>query len=273
MLFDFHTHIFPDTLAERAVSSLAQKFPESIKPETNGTFQGLLDSMQRSGVDMSLVVPIATKPSQTETLNRWAAEIDHDRVVMFGSINPHTDDYKRDIDLVASLRLKGIKLHPEYQDFLVNDKKMLDIYYYAFEKGLIIIQHAGEDIAYTAPFRGTPEMFADVARQMRGGVMVAAHLGGLLMWEEVREKLCGTEMYFDCSQSLEFMPKEQFVDIVNAHGADKVLFASDSPWGKPAVVKELLDNCGLDAEQRDLICYKNACRLLDIKPNVAQYNK
>ncbi len=262
MIFDFHTHIFPDALAERAVSGLAQKFPENVKPETDGTLNGLIQSMDRCGVDRSLVVPIATKPTQTERLNRWAADIHHDRVVAFGSINPHTDDYKRDIDLVVSLGLKGIKLHPEYQDFIVDAPDMLKIYDYAFEKDLIIIQHAGEDIAYTAPFRGTPAMFAEVMRVLGGGVMVAAHLGGLLMWDEVQQLLCGTDIYFDCSQSLGKMPKEQFVDIVNAHGADKILFASDSPWGSPLFMKEAVLNSGLSTEQQELIFYKNATRLL-----------
>ncbi len=264
MLIDFHTHIFPDNIAERAVSGLASKLPEGRAPETDGTLNGLIENMDRCGVDRSLIVPIATKPTQTESLNRWAADIKSERIIAFGSINPHTDDYKRDIDLVVSLGLKGIKLHPEYQDFLVDAPEMLKIYDYAFDNGLVIIQHAGEDIAYTAPFRGTPTMFKSVMKQLGGGVMVAAHLGGLLMWEEVREVLCGTDIYFDCSQSLEYMPNEQFTDIVNAHGADKILFASDSPWGSPLFMKNAVSKSGLSKEQQEQIFYINAVRILNL---------
>ncbi len=265
MIIDFHTHIFPDELAPRAMKGLLKHWVDQpIDPVTDGTKAGLIAEMDRTGVDISVIAQIATRPSQTEAGCRFAAEIADDRIIPFGSVNPYSDDYRRDIDLIVSYGLKGIKLHAEYQEFIVNSPEMLRIYDYAFEKGLIILQHSGFDIAYQPPYRSTPAMFADVMRQMKGGVMVAAHLGGVKMWDEVLELLCGTDIYLDTSQGVDYYTKKQFIDIVNAHGADKILFGTDSPWGSATRECKGILSCNFTAEQEYLIFEGNAKRILDL---------
>ncbi len=264
MLIDLHVHAFADKLVKRAMDGLLSHYEESKKPHTDGSVAGLLSAMERDGVDISVVAPIATKPEQTVALCRWAEEICSDCIVCIGSINPHSDDYRRDIDIVVSHGLKGIKLHAQYQDFIVDDPEMLKIYDYAFEKGLFILQHSGFDIAYNPPFKSTPAMFANVAKQLKGGVMIAAHLGGMFMWDEVLDKLCGSDVYIDCSMGCEQYTQKQFKDIVEAHGADKIFFGSDSPWGNPKKEYDAIKSCGLSQQQQDLIFYKNAKRLLGL---------
>ena len=145
MVIDFHTHAFPDRLAPRAIASLVEAAHGKYPPCSDGTVPGLIDNMDRFGVDLSVVQPVITKASQTESLNRWAKEIQNDRLISFGGLYPHTDDYKRDIDFLCELGFRGIKLHPEYQSFTVNDPKMLPIYDYALSKGMILLFHAGFD--------------------------------------------------------------------------------------------------------------------------------
>ena len=109
MVIDFHTHAFPDAIADRAIASLVKACGNLYKPCHNGTLAGLCDNMKCFGVDISVVQPVITKPSQTVTLNEWAASIQSDKIISFGGIHPDTDDYKRDIDFVCSLGLKGLK--------------------------------------------------------------------------------------------------------------------------------------------------------------------
>ncbi len=264
MLIDFHVHAFPDRLAKRAMEGLLSNYEEGKQTHTNGTIANLLSAMEHDGVDISVVLPIATKPEQTKALCSWAANIASEQIIPLGSINPHSDNYRRDIDLVVSYGLKGIKLHAQYQDFIVNAPEMLKIYDYAFNNGLFILQHSGFDIAYKPPFKSTPAMFADVARLLKGGVMIAAHLGGMLMWDEVLDRLCGSNIYLDCSMGSEHYSKEQFCNIVKAHGADKILFASDNPWGNPKKEYNAIKSCGLSQQEQDFIFYKNAKRLLGL---------
>ena len=262
MVIDFHTHAFPDAIAQRAIASLTANCSGMYVPCSNGTVDGLLKNMDAFGVDVSVVQPVITKQSQTETLNLWAQSICSDRVISFGGVFPHTDDYKRDIDFVCSLGLKGIKLHPEYQQFTVDAPEMLRLYDYALSRGLMILFHAGEDPAYPPPVHSSPKQFAAVSKAMQGGVMIAAHLGGINHWDDVERYLVGSDMYIDTSMGFSYYSHEQFLRIVKAHGADKVLFGSDSPWSKANEEIAALKSLPLTDQEKELILHKNAERLL-----------
>lgn len=264
MVIDFHTHAFPEKIAKRAIQSLVAGCNGEYMPCSDGTVSGLVNNMDKFGVDVSVVQPVVTKPSQTFTLNNWAKETVCDKLISFGGIHPGTDDYKRDLDFICELGLPGIKLHPEYQQFYVDDPYMLKIYDYALSKGLIILFHAGYDPAYPPPIHSTPKQFAEVSKQMRGGIMVAAHLGGQRQWNEVEEYLVGTDMYMDTSMGMNYYPHDQFVRIVKNHGADKILFGSDSPWSRAGEEIEALNSLSLTQEEKDLILHKNAKRILKI---------
>ncbi len=264
MVIDFHTHAFPDAIAARAIALLVQNCGGEYRPCSDGTLSGLLHNMDAFGVDMSVVQPVITKQSQTKSLNEWAASICSARMISFGGIYPHTDDYKRDIDFVCSLGLKGIKLHPEYQQFTVDAPAMLRLYDYALSKGLMLLFHAGVDPAYPPPVHSSPKQFAAISKAMQGGVMIAAHLGGMRQWDDVERYLAGTDMYIDTSMGFSYYPHDQFLRIVKAHGAQRVLFGSDAPWSKADREIATLQSLPLTEEEKACILYKNAERLLGL---------
>ena len=266
MIIDFHTHAFPDAIHERAIASLCVSSHNELTPCHDGSLSGLLTNMDKFGVDLSVVQPVITKPSQTKTLNEWAAKIteENDNIISFGGIHPHSDDWKRDIDFVCSLGLPGLKFHCEYQDFKIDDPLMLKIYDYAFSKGLIILHHAGYDPAFEEPFRSSPQMFANVLKEMKGGVMIAAHFGGGRQWDDVERYLVGRDIYLDTSMGQEYYPAEQFLRIVSNHGADKILFGSDSPWSKADYELEHINASALSDDEKALILGNNAKRLLGL---------
>jgi predicted TIM-barrel fold metal-dependent hydrolase len=153
MIIDFHTHVFPDDLAEKALSTLLANLNNLCTPVNNATTSGLLKNMDEWNIDISVVQPILTKQSQMKKTNVWARSICSDRIISFGSIYPYTDDYKRDIDFVVSLGLKGLKFHAEYQNFIIDDENTLKIYDYALSKDLIIMHHAGVDPGMPMPYK------------------------------------------------------------------------------------------------------------------------
>ncbi|MBO7218261.1 MAG: amidohydrolase family protein [Clostridia bacterium] len=266
MVIDFHTHAFPDNIHERAVGSLVTASRNRLRPYHNGSLSGLLSSMNNFGVDLSVVQPVITKPSQTKHLNEWAAKIteENKNIISFGGIHPHSPTWKEDIDFVCSLGLRGLKFHCEYQNFKVDDPFMLKIYDYAFSKGLIILHHAGYDPAFRAPFKSSPRMFYNVSKAMQGGVMIAAHLGGIKQWRRVEKYIVGTNIYIDTSMGQGLYDSKQFLRIVKNHGADKILFGSDSPWGNAKFELEKFNSLPLTDEERELILHKNAEKLLNI---------
>jgi len=131
-IIDFHTHIFPDAIAGKSIASLEEK--AGIKAATDGTLQGLLESMDRSGVDLSVILPVVTKPSQFDRINSFAAEVNAkygDRVLSFGGIHPDCEEYKNKLDAIKAMGLKGIKIHPDYQGVMIDDVRYMNIVEYA----------------------------------------------------------------------------------------------------------------------------------------------
>jgi predicted TIM-barrel fold metal-dependent hydrolase len=264
MIIDFHAHIFPDDLAHKAISTLLSNINNEYNPVTNGTKADLIKNMDEWGIDISVIQPVVTKQSQMQNINKWARSICSDRLISFGGIYPHTDDYKRDIDFVVDLGLKGLKFHAEYQNFNIDDKQMLKIYDYALSRGLIILHHAGVDPGMPAPYKSSPKQFAKIIEAMRGGIIIAAHLGGHAQWNDVEKYLIGKNIYLDTSMGFEYFSREQFLRIVKKHGADKILFASDSPWSNAKDEIDIIKTLQLTEQEIKMILGLNAKNILGI---------
>jgi predicted TIM-barrel fold metal-dependent hydrolase len=262
MVIDFHTHIFPDELAAKALRTLSDNIGNIYPLMSDGKVSGLLKNMDDWGIDISVVHPVVTNQPQMRKANEWAASVQSDRLVCFGSIYPHTDDYKRDIDFVSGLGLRGLKFHAEYQDFIVDDEYMMKIYDYALGKGLILLHHAGYDPAFPPPMKSSPRQFARIAQKMRGGVIIAAHLGGHAQWDDVEHHLAGSSIYLDTSMGFEYFPHDQLLRIVAKHGADKILFGSDSPWSNAQAEIERLKSLPLSKNDIDAVLGGNAGKIL-----------
>jgi predicted TIM-barrel fold metal-dependent hydrolase len=222
--------------------------------------------MRENGVDISVVLPIATKPSQTPSINRFASEIRWDGILSFYSLHPAQEDREAVLEGIAALGGRGIKLHPEFQYADVDSPEMLAILKKAAALGMIVVLHAGSDIGMPPPVHCSPEQLAralDAVPQVR---IVAAHLGGWRMWDQVEKLLVGREMYFDTAFVADYIAPEQYLRIIRSHGAEKILFGSDSPWESPAKTLEGLKALGLTAEEMQRITHDNAASLLGLKP-------
>lgn len=262
MVIDFHTHIFSEKIAAKAVGNLAAV--AGIQPVMDGTAAGLSAYMKQCGVDRAVVLPVMTKASQTKRMNEWFASVASDKLIPFGGIHPENEDYKERIADIKRLGMKGVKMHPEYQNFEVDDEKMYPLYEEILKQDLILVIHSGEDAAYTAPFRCTPKKLRTMVRAMGGGKIVAAHFGAHKMWDDVEELLVGEDLYFDTSMGTEYYTREQFLRIVRGHGVDKILFATDSPWSDAKTELEHIRAAGLtEAETEQILC-GNARTLLKL---------
>lgn len=260
MVVDFHVHCFPDELAARAVLSLGGA--AGITPRTDGTVSGIRKKMREAGVDISVVLPIATKPSQTSRLNDWAVSVQSDDIIAFGSVHPDFGEWKSELERLKALGIRGIKLHPDYQHFYVDDPKMFPLFEYAFGLGMILIFHAGVDIGLKPPYHCTPARLARVLDSFPGGTVIAAHMGGYDCWDAVEAYLVGREVYFDTSYSLKGLGNERTKRIIARHGYEKILFATDSPWADQREELELIKGLGLEDRAEKAIVGENAARLL-----------
>jgi predicted TIM-barrel fold metal-dependent hydrolase len=262
MIIDFHVHCFADELAQRAVEVLVGV--GGLPARSDGTVSGIRSSMKKAGVDKSVLLSIATKPQQTTKINQWAASIQADDIIPFGTLHPDFGDWKAELARIRSDGLKGVKFHPDYQQFYVNDPKMYPIYEKAAELGLVVIFHAGLDIGLPPPYHCTPERLQQVVREFRGTTFVAAHMGGYAYWDEVERYLAGEDLYFDTSFGLQSMKREQFDRIASLHGYDKLLFATDSPWEDQTEEVERLRGAMLSERLEKAVLGENAAKLLGL---------
>ena len=262
--FDFHTHAFTDALAERAVSGLADT--SGITPATDGTIAGLRKKMAENGIDRALLLPVATKPSQQTTINNWAAEIMGDGLYCCGTVHPDSEDAVREVERIKSLGLCGVKFHSEYQKFSPHEERMFPIYEKITELGLIAVFHGGWDPYSEDIVRATPQSFAALAEAFPHLTIVAAHLGGLGMWDDVERYTAGKyeNLWFDVGVISRYIEDEQLLRIIRMQGADKVLFGSDCPWDDPANEIAMINRLSLTEKEKELIFCKNAEKLLKI---------
>ncbi len=269
MIIDFHTHVFPEKIAARTLEILKA----GIKREqgidypsfTDGTVTGLRESMDRCGIDMSVIMPIATKPEQTATINAYAARISEGRLLSFGSVHPDDPNALAVLEELAEAGFKGIKLHPEFQDFYIESPASMAILKKCEELGLYVTLHTGADIGKPPPVHCTPQMLARVLDKVSGDRIIAAHMGSFWMWEDVQRLLVGSPLYFDTAVVGMFIEPGMYRALIDAHGADKVLFASDSPWEDQAHALEALRSLDLPKEELEKITYKNASHILGVK--------
>jgi predicted TIM-barrel fold metal-dependent hydrolase len=259
-IIDVHTHIWPDALAPLAVSAVGSQ--GHILPEYDGTAAGLVAAMDKAGVALSVVLPVATKPAQVRTINDWAASLaTNPRIVPFGAMHPDLEDPAAEIARLRSLGIGGFKMHPEYQSFDPLDPKLEPIYGAAVQHGMTLFFHAGGDVAFES-VRGTPAVFAELLDDWPDLHAVLAHMGGFRQWREVAGRLAGRDVYFDTAYTLGHLPDDEFVALAREHGLERVLFGSDGPWTDAADQLARLRRLPFTPAELEGILGLNAVRML-----------
>ena len=264
MIIDFHTHCFPDKIALKAMEILCKR-SGIIKPFHNGSLDSLISLQKENGVDYSVVLNIATNPTQQKNVNDFAISLkDVDGIIPFGSVHHESPDALSELERLKENGIKGVKLHPDYQDFFVDDPKMFPIYEKIGELGLITVFHSGFDIGYPEPVHCPPEKLAKVLPYFNGAPVVAAHFGGLCARPETLEHLCGKNVYLDTAYCYGMLTPRMAKELIDLHGADKILMGSDAPWNAPWQDIELVKCFDLSEEDEKAVLGENARKLLGL---------
>ena len=280
MIIDFHTHTFPKSISSKAVESL------SIKGHTryfsDGSREDLAIKMKQAGIDYSVNLPVMTRAGQVSQVNdsliRQKEELLKKGIISFGGLHPEFEDYKAEIRKLKNAGIKGVKFHPAFQGGHINDisyKRMIDA---ISEAGLITIVHSGLDVGKLDENCASVPELLDLIEDVKPEKLVLAHMGGWQAFDEVEKYLAGAPIWLDTSYSLgavyarpgqeERMPykynlsQEAFLKLVRRHGADRVLFASDSPWADQKAYVDFVKGTLLEEEELEKVLGGNAALLL-----------
>lgn len=267
MLIDFHTHVFPDKIAQSTIGALASN--SGSTPHTDGTVQGMLDAADRASADICITLPVLTKHTQFESVSNFAVSLNErfkgKKIISFAGIHPDCDNIEEKLAYLKSVGIKGVKIHPDYQSTYIDDEKYVKIVSEAKKQDLIVVTHAGVDDGYVGkPVMCPPERALKLIERVGHSKLVLAHYGGHKQWKDVLDILAGQDVYFDTAFTLHEIDEKTFKDILNKHGDDKVLFATDCPWRDILDDYKIIKSFNLGKETEEKIFYKNAIKLLNI---------
>jgi hypothetical protein len=238
MLTDIHTHAFRPDIARKAVQFLRVHY--GITPQGTGLIEDLLARQKNAGIQRCVVHTAAMTPFQVRPANQWALELQqtYPEVVAFGSVHPDYMEWEAELDQLEQNGIKGLKLHPDFQNVRLDAPAMMEIFE-AAEGRFAVMVHVGDRL----PPRDNPSCprkIMHVKKNFPKLDLIAAHMGGYLHWQLARECLVGEDIYIDTSSSLAFMDDETLFDIFNRHPRERILFGSDYPVFDPVTEAERL---------------------------------
>ncbi len=265
-MIDFHTHIYPDKIASNLMHTLADT--HYWGHFSDGTLQGLLQSMRKAGIDLCVTQPVVTRPDQFDSINRFAkSQQGIPGLIPFGGIHPDCEDIPGKLRFLKQEGFQGIKLHPDWQNMDLDETRAVYLIREALAQDLIVIIHAGYDGAFPDSSHCTPirslrllEQLEDPGSSPRK--LILAHNGGHLEHEAVKQYLLGANVYFDISLSQMYLSDPEFLTLVKGHGANRLLFATDSPYADQTASVEAIRKRPLSAAEYQLITEENARQLL-----------
>jgi predicted TIM-barrel fold metal-dependent hydrolase len=260
ILIDFHAHAFPDALAGRAINQL--EHGGGVKAFLDGRVSSLLASMDGAGIRTSVVCSIATKPEQFDPILKWSQAVASPRIVPLPSIHPKDPDLVGQAHRVAEAGLRGIKLHPYYQNFAIDDETLFPLYRALDKLGLFVVCHTGFDFAFPRDRRADPLRILRVLDRVPSLHFITTHMGAWDDWDEVEKHLLGKPITMDISLSLELLGQERARAMLSAHPADRILFGTDSPWSSQSESLRMVRSLELDKEREQRLLSKNAEALL-----------
>lgn len=231
MRLDIHTHAFHPKIADKVLAQLSGHY--GITPVGTGLVDDLLARIATAGLDGCAVHSAATAPEQVIPANNWAISLQeqHPQIRAFGTLHPAYADWEHQLDRLARHGIRGVKLHPDFQGFRLDDPR-LDPMFEAMAGRFAVMVHVGDNLP-PGENPSCPYSFMRVHRHHPGLTLIAAHLGGYRHWKWALDCLVGHAVYIDTSSSIPFMDPADLSAIFARHPRERILFGSDYPLFDP----------------------------------------
>ena len=253
-IVDSHCHIYPGSIANKAVGSINTFYDRISDSLQDGTVGTLLQTGRANGITHFIVHSVATKPEQVSSINRFlkaSEETAGGAFTALGTMHPGSMNIEKDMDELCDLGLHGVKIHPDIQKFCVDDPKIMPVYAICEELGLPIIVHTG-DRRYDY---SNPERVVNVLRAFPKLAFIGAHFGGWSIWEKAARILPDfPNIVVDTSSSFYSLKPETAKEIIRAYGSERVMFGTDYPlWNQGPELDYLKQLDLTDDEYEDIL--------------------
>lgn len=253
-IIDVHNHIYPEKIAEKAAKSIGD-FYGGEPMYHSGSSEELVKSMKRAGIEKAIVCSAATVPSQVEPIDNFiASEVaKHPELIGLGTMHIDYPDPEKEIKRMKEMGLRGVKLHPDFQRFFIDDFMAIPMYRAMRDNDMFLLCHMGDD---QRPF-SQPHRMASVLEQVPGLKVICAHFGGYRVWDEAYDAYKPGTCYFDISSSLRFIDKETVFRFFDRYGIENFFWGTDFPMWDHETELSFFLSLGLSKEQNQMILYDN----------------
>lgn len=258
-VIDTHNHVFPDKIAQRAAQSIRDYYQLPLYGD--GTLAGMIAGAGECRVEHFVVCSAALHPDKVRTANEFIAvqRARDARIISIGTTHAGVRDQVEVFRQIEAFGLAGVKIHPEFQGFSIDDERLFPAWEEAARIGLPVLFHVGDAHSELS----SPRRLYRVMERFPELIVVAAHMGGYQKKEEAA-CLVGTHAYFDTSQWFYYMSEAELIDRIEKHGAHKVLYGCDYPLNLPGTEILRLAATALDETQKRMIFYENAKSLFGL---------
>ncbi len=261
MIIDAHVHVWPDHIAAAVVAGR----PSGLDAMFDGTLAGITQTMLDSGVDKAMTLGVAAKASTVARTNEFIGAVPRDRFIPFGTVHPELS-IEENLRHLRENDIGGVKLHPLFQELAMSDPKVIELVGALADAGIVIITHVGAGGDPAANERGAPNHVRHLVDRYPHLKLIACHFGGYHRLDEAEEQLVGSNAYLETSwpPTVADVDKDRIRAIIDAHGADRIIFGSDWPMANPAAEIAAIRDLGLGTAVEDGILGGNLARLLGI---------
>ena len=254
-IIDVHAHIYPDTIAQRAADSIGVFY--DIPMHLSGTVNELLVHGADAGISQFVVCSAAVTPSRVRSVNDYligAAAAHPDKFIGFGTMHAEFEDVEKELDRIKAAGLKGVKLHPDFQHFCLDDEKAIAMFRAMADRNLPALIHTGDQ---RYPY-SEPKRMARVLDKVPHLKAICAHLGGWSVWNEAWRELAGRPgVWVDTSSSLYAISPEEAAEVIRHYGVDRVFFGTDYPMWNPREDVQKFLRLPLAQEEQEKILHLN----------------
>lgn len=259
-IFDIHTHVYPDEIAQKATDSV-KNFYGIGGANMDGTTSMLLEQGKAAGISRFLILPVAIRPDRAAGINDFILQQTklHPEFVGFGTVHAGMENLTDEVHRIMDMGLRGIKMHPDSQRFHIDDPRLYPMYE-AIEGRIPLMLHMGDhryDYSHPVKLRKILDQFPRLQA-------VAAHFGGYSMYQEAYDLLKDTSCILDISSSMMFMEDGEPEKYINLYGAERMAYGTDYPLWDPVKEVERFLQLKLKPEQMEQIAWKTAYQFLKL---------